>query len=51
MWPFDIKKKRLAELQAAVEAAKAEEHEKARKSSLARAKLRSMEKRAREYIG
>lgn len=48
MWPFDIKKKRLAELQAAVEAAKAEEQEKARKRSLARAKLRSMEKRARD---
>lgn len=48
MWPFDIKKKRLAELQAAVEAAKAEEREKQRKRSLAKAKLRSMEKRARD---
>lgn len=48
MWPFDIKKKRLAELRVAVQAAKAEEQEKARKRSLARAKLRSLEKRERD---
>ena len=42
MWPFDIKKKRLAELQAAVEAAKAEEREKQRKRSMSRALLKSM---------
>lgn len=48
MWPFDIKKKRLAELQAAVEAAKAEEREKQRKRSMSRALLKSMEKRAKD---
>lgn len=48
MWPFDIKKKRLAELQAAVEQAKAEEREKHRKRSMSRALLKSMEKRAKD---
>jgi len=46
MWPFDIKNKRLAELQAAVEAAKAEEQEKARKLAMRRAVMKSMERRA-----
>lgn len=48
MWPFDVKKKRLAELQAAVEAAKVEEREKNHKRSMSRALLKSMEKRAKD---
>lgn len=48
MWPFDVKKKRLAELQVAADAARTEEREKQRKRSMSRALLKSMEKRAKD---
>lgn len=48
MWPFDSKKKRQAAIDAASELASKEEQEKARKRAMSRAKLRSMEKRARD---
>lgn len=48
MWPFDAKKKRQEAIEAAVAAARAEEQEKRRRSALAKAKIRSMEKRARD---
>jgi phage-related protein (TIGR01555 family) len=48
MWPFDSKKNQQAAIDAAVELARKEEQEKARKRAMSRAKLRSMEKRARD---
>lgn len=48
MWPFDSKKKRQAAIDAAAELSAKEEQEKARKRAMSRAKLRSMEKRARD---
>ncbi|MGL4756314.1 MAG: DUF1073 domain-containing protein [Aeromonadaceae bacterium] len=48
MWPFDAKKKRQEAIEAAVAAVRAEEQEKRRRSALSKAKIRSMEKRARD---
>jgi phage-related protein (TIGR01555 family) len=48
MWPFDSKKKRQAAIDEAAELARKDEQEKARKRAMSRAKLRSMEKRARD---
>lgn len=48
MWPFDSKKKRQSAIDEAVELARKEMAEKQRKRALARAKIRSMEKRARD---
>lgn len=48
MWPFDSKKKRQAAINSEAELVRKEEQEKARKRAMSRAKLRSMEKRARD---
>jgi len=48
MWPFDSKKKRQAAIDEAVELASKEGQEGASKRAMSRAKLRSMEKRARD---
>lgn len=48
MWPFDAKKKRQEAIEAAIAAVRVEEQEKRRKSALAKAKIRSVEKRSRD---